>query len=78
MEQHVARLEGLPFFDMGHLLEGFQAYQDKVHPNREPGGVVTGQAMLHHMWMESIGRENWDEEARRYVGRMPHVVEEDE
>lgn len=76
MERHVAKLEGLPIFDLGHVLEGFQQYQDKVHPMREPGGVVMGQAMMHHLWMESIGRKNWDEEARRGVGKLPHVVDD--
>lgn len=32
MQKVIAREEGIPYYDFGHIWEGFQEYQDKVHP----------------------------------------------
>ncbi|EGG02549.1 uncharacterized protein MELLADRAFT_72763 [Melampsora larici-populina 98AG31] len=72
MQDEVARNEGLPIFDWGKIWEGYQKYQDKVHPQQIPGGVLMNQALLHHVWMESIGRQNWDPSLTTGLGPLPH------
>ncbi|GAA5932462.1 hypothetical protein JCM1841_000589 [Sporobolomyces salmonicolor] len=65
MQEQVARDMGVPSFDFGEAWEGWQAYQQMVHPNQFPGGPVYVQALLHHIWMESQGRESWRLSRRR-------------
>lgn len=72
MQDQVARTEGVPIFDWGKIWEGYQKYQDKVHPLQIPGGVLMNQALLHHVWMESIGRQNWDPSLTAGLGPLPH------
>lgn len=78
MQLFLAREEGLPIFDFYNLWEGFQKFQDKVHPLKVPGGVLMNQALFHHVWMESIGRENWDPNylSRNRIGKLPHYLNE--
>ncbi|GAA5879667.1 hypothetical protein JCM1840_000605 [Sporobolomyces johnsonii] len=65
MQEQVVRDVGVPSFDFGEAWEGWQAYQQMVHPNKFPGGPVYVQALLHHIWMESQGRESWRLSRRR-------------
>lgn len=51
MQQHVAQTEGLATFDFGALFEGFQRYQDKVHPLLYPGGVLMANAIMHQAYL---------------------------
>ncbi|CAH7672410.1 hypothetical protein BY996DRAFT_4600800 [Phakopsora pachyrhizi] len=74
VQSYVARLEGLPIFDFGKLWEGYQKYQDKVHPQQVPGGVLMNQAIIHHIWMESIGRKNWEPKLLSSLGPLPHRI----
>ncbi|GAA6063029.1 hypothetical protein JCM10212_001008 [Sporobolomyces blumeae] len=59
MQDQVARDVGVPAFDFGELWEGWQSRQQMVHPEKHPGGPVYVQALLHHMYMESVGRDRW-------------------
>ncbi|KAI9620731.1 hypothetical protein H4Q26_013398 [Puccinia striiformis f. sp. tritici PST-130] len=74
----VANQEGLPIFDFYNLWEGYQHFQDKVHPLKVPGGVLMNQALFYHVWMESIGRFNWDPQylKRNRIGKLPHHLNE--
>lgn len=56
----VAQEEGIPLFDFGNIWEGYQEFQDKVHPYVFPGGPIMVQSMFHHYYMETLGRENWE------------------
>ncbi|KAA1085463.1 hypothetical protein PGT21_007969 [Puccinia graminis f. sp. tritici] len=78
MQLFVAKEEGLPVFDFYNLWEGYQKFQDKVHPLKVPGGVLMNQALFHHVWMESIGRKNWDPSylKRNRIGKLPHHLHE--
>ncbi|SCV67021.1 BQ2448_5667 [Microbotryum intermedium] len=49
LQEEVARSEGLPIFDFGHLLEGYQHFQEKVHPVLIPGGVMYAQNLIHQL-----------------------------
>ncbi|KAM0792366.1 hypothetical protein ACM66B_005046 [Microbotryomycetes sp. NB124-2] len=49
LQEEVARSEGLPVFDFGHLLEGYQAFQEKVHPLLIPGGCMYAQNLLYQL-----------------------------
>lgn len=53
MQEQVAREAGLYVFDFGHVFEGFQAYQDSVHPRTFPGGAIMSRALLHFAYMAS-------------------------
>ncbi|KAG0142655.1 hypothetical protein CROQUDRAFT_681373 [Cronartium quercuum f. sp. fusiforme G11] len=72
MQEQVARAEGIPIFDWGKIWEGYQKFQDKVHPLKIPGGVLMNQALMHHIWMESVGRGNWDPSLTNHLGPLPH------
>ena len=37
------------FADFGHVLEGYQVFQEKVHPYLIPGGVVYAQNLIHQL-----------------------------
>ncbi|WAQ90718.1 hypothetical protein PtA15_13A117 [Puccinia triticina] len=78
MQLFLAREEGLPVFDFYSIWEGYQKFQDKVHPLKVPGGVLMNQALLHHVWMESIGRHNWEPSylKRNRIGKLPHTLRE--
>lgn len=45
----------------GRWWEGLQQYQDKVHPHPLPGGLVYLNPLLHSIWLESRGREKWED-----------------
>ena len=53
MQEQVAREAGLYVFDFGHVFEGFQAYQDSVHPRTFPGGAIMSRALLHYAYLAS-------------------------
>ena len=53
MQEQVAREAGLYIFDFGRVFEGFQAYQDSVHPRTFPGGAVMSRALLHYAYIAS-------------------------
>ncbi|PLW12892.1 hypothetical protein PCANC_22516 [Puccinia coronata f. sp. avenae] len=76
MQLAEAREQGLPVFDFYAIWEGYQKFQDKVHPLKVPGGVLMNQALFHHVWMESIGRENWEKSylTRNRIGKLPHYL----
>lgn len=46
-----------------------------VHGNQFPGGPVYTQALLHHIWMESQGRDRWQEAKRRRLARVGKLLE---
>lgn len=41
-----------------------------------PGGPVYTQALLHHIWMESQGRERWQEAKRRRLAAVGKLLED--
>ena len=55
MQQHIAQQEGIATFDFGALFEGFQRYQDKVHPLLYPGGVVMANGIMHQCYLAKHG-----------------------
>lgn len=95
MQEQVARTSGIPSFDFGDVWEGWQFFQEKVHPAlvswscsrvcfgfsrirswcwfyccllnqlQYPGGPVFAQSLIHHIWLESQGRENWSLNQKR-------------
>ncbi|ORY41111.1 hypothetical protein BCR35DRAFT_311378 [Leucosporidium creatinivorum] len=65
MQEQVARETGIPAFDFGEIWEGWQSHQQMVHPLLYPGGPVFAQALIHHIWMESVGRDSWRLTRRR-------------
>lgn len=77
MQQQVVVSEGIPSFDFGEMWEGWQSYQQMVHPLLYPGGPVFGQGLIHHIWMESQGRENWAlSKTRKLAPLITPVVDE--
>ncbi|SCZ95902.1 BZ3500_MvSof-1268-A1-R1_Chr8-1g09872 [Microbotryum saponariae] len=59
LQEEVARSEGLPLFDFGHLLEGYQHFQEKVHPVLIPGGVMYAQNLIHQLGLALNDPRNW-------------------
>ncbi|BGP13814.1 hypothetical protein JCM10213v2_001752 [Rhodosporidiobolus nylandii] len=59
LQEEVARSEGLPIFDFGHVLEGYQLFQEKVHPLLVPGGVVYAHNLLHQLRLALESRTSW-------------------
>ncbi|GAA5848454.1 hypothetical protein JCM8547_004518 [Rhodosporidiobolus lusitaniae] len=59
LQEQVARSEGLPIFDFGHVLEGYQYFQEKVHPLLVPGGVVYAHNLVHQLRLALESRESW-------------------
>ena len=49
MQEVVAKEEGIAVWDFGQAFEGYQKYQDKVHPYLNPGGILMTQALLHQL-----------------------------
>ncbi|GAA5899014.1 hypothetical protein JCM5296_006986 [Sporobolomyces johnsonii] len=59
LQEEVARSEGLPIFDFGHVLEGYQLFQEKVHPLLVPGGVVYAHNLVHQLRLALESRTSW-------------------
>ncbi|GAA5896420.1 hypothetical protein JCM8208_001870 [Rhodotorula glutinis] len=59
LQEEVARSEGLPIFDFGHVLEGYQLFQEKVHPLLVPGGVVYAHNIVHQLRLALESRKSW-------------------
>ncbi|GAA6057461.1 hypothetical protein JCM3770_000774 [Rhodotorula araucariae] len=59
LQEEVARSEGLPIFDFGHVLEGYQLFQEKVHPLLVPGGVVYAHNLVHQLRLALESRQSW-------------------
>ncbi|BGP53983.1 hypothetical protein JCM8202v2_001555 [Rhodotorula sphaerocarpa] len=59
LQEEVARSEGLPIFDLGHVLEGYQAFQEKVHPLLVPGGIVYAHNLVNQLRMALGSRDSW-------------------
>lgn len=59
LQEEVARSEGLPTFDYGHLIEGYQFFQEKVHPLMVPGGVMYAQSLVHQLRIAMDARRQW-------------------
>ncbi|GAA5912095.1 uncharacterized protein JCM6883_007109 [Sporobolomyces salmoneus] len=70
MQDQVSIDMGIPSFDFGTIWEGWQGRQQMVHPLKYPGGPVYVQALLHHIYLESLGRENWKESHRRNLAPL--------
>lgn len=51
MQEAVARREKIAILDFGALFEGFQQYQDKVHPILYPAGPLMANALFHHAYL---------------------------
>lgn len=45
--------------DFGHLLEGYQLFQEKVHPLLIPGGVMYAQNLVHQLRLAVEERRTW-------------------
>ncbi|KAM0786895.1 hypothetical protein ACM66B_002319 [Microbotryomycetes sp. NB124-2] len=73
MSEQVAKDAGVPMFDFGEIWEGWQNHQQMVHPLLYPGGPVYAQALLHHIWMESVGRDAWRLSKRRKLHPVSSV-----
>ncbi|GAA6061836.1 hypothetical protein JCM10212_000753 [Sporobolomyces blumeae] len=59
LQEEVARTEGLPIFDFNRPLEGYQLFQEKVHPLLVPGGVVYAQNVLHQLQLALESPTSW-------------------
>ncbi|KAI5475512.1 hypothetical protein MNV49_001326 [Pseudohyphozyma bogoriensis] len=71
MQEQVARKAGVPAYDFGEVWEGWQSHQDKVHPEKWPGGPAYVQALIHHIWMEEQGRDKWKLSNVRKLAPLP-------
>lgn len=45
--------------DLGHVLEGYQAFQEKVHPLLVPGGIVYAHNLVNQLRMALGSRDSW-------------------
>mgnify|MGYP007026580204 CR=1 FL=1 len=45
--------------DFGHVLEGYQLFQEKVHPLLVPGGVVYAHNLVHQLRLALESRKSW-------------------
>lgn len=45
--------------DFGHVLEGYQAFQEKVHPLLVPGGIVYAHNLVNQLRMALESRTSW-------------------
>ncbi|KDE04566.1 hypothetical protein MVLG_05034 [Microbotryum lychnidis-dioicae p1A1 Lamole] len=59
MMDAVAIARGAPVFDFGGLFEGWQRHQTGAHPDKYLAGPLYISALIHHVYMEQIGREKW-------------------
>ncbi|POY74320.1 hypothetical protein BMF94_2514 [Rhodotorula taiwanensis] len=59
LQEEVARSEGLPIFDFGHVLEGYQAFQEKVHPLLVPGGIVYAHNLVNQLRIALESKDSW-------------------
>lgn len=48
-----------PSADFGHVLEGYQLFQEKVHPLLVPGGVVYAQNLVHQLRLALESKDSW-------------------
>lgn len=48
-----------PRADFGHVLEGYQLFQEKVHPLLVPGGVVYAHNLVHQLRLALGSRKSW-------------------
>jgi len=78
MQEQVAIDTGTPSFDFGEIWEGWQAHQDMVHPNKWPGGPIYVHGLIHHIYMESLGREKWSLAQQRPLSSLEWRDEYDE
>ncbi|GAA5942371.1 hypothetical protein JCM3775_003238 [Rhodotorula graminis] len=59
LQREVAQSEGVPVFDFGRLVEGYQFLQDGEHLSLNPGGVVYAQAVVHQLRLALERRTSW-------------------
>ncbi|GAA6016916.1 hypothetical protein JCM11491_006912 [Sporobolomyces phaffii] len=59
LQEEIARSEGLPIFDFNIPLEGYQLFQEKVHPLMIPGGVIYAQNIIHQLRLALESKTNW-------------------
>jgi len=59
LQEELARSFKLETFDFGKPLEGYQLFQEKVHPLLVPGGVVYAQNLVHQLRLAVEGRTSW-------------------
>ena len=57
--------------DMSHVFEGYQAFQEHVHPYKLPAGVLYAQNLLHQLRIavEEKERSRWRSKVARVLGR---------
>jgi len=51
LQELVAQKEGIAVWDFGEIFEGFQRYQDKVHPTMYPGSTLMWNGLIHHAYL---------------------------
>ncbi|GAA5850473.1 hypothetical protein JCM9279_001427 [Rhodotorula babjevae] len=59
LQREVAQSEGLPVFDFGRVVEGYQFLHDDEHLSLNPAGVVYAQGILHHLRLALERRSSW-------------------
>ena len=59
LQEEIARTFNLPTFDFNQPLEGYQLFQEKVHPLLVPGGVVYAQNLMHQLRLAVEGGTSW-------------------
>ncbi|GAA5888712.1 hypothetical protein JCM16303_003062 [Sporobolomyces ruberrimus] len=59
LQEEIARTEGLPIFDFNTPLEGYQLFQEKVHPLMIPGGVIYAQNLIHQLRLALESKSSW-------------------
>jgi hypothetical protein len=57
MQDRVAKAEGLLLFDFGHIWEGYQTFQDGVHPRTLPGGAILNRGLMHFAYLAHRARK---------------------
>jgi len=45
--------------DYNHVLEGYQLFQERVHPMLVPGGVMYAQNVMHQLRVAMESPTNW-------------------
>ncbi|KAM0746927.1 hypothetical protein T439DRAFT_329199 [Meredithblackwellia eburnea MCA 4105] len=78
MQEQVAHNVGVPSFDFGEIWEGWQGFQQRVHPLLFPGGPAFVQGLIHHIWMESQGRDQWALTKTRQLSPLGAVPTQEE
>lgn len=59
LQRELARVEQLPVFDYGHVFEGYQVFQDHVHPHMNPGGVLYATNLLNQLRIAVEQKDSW-------------------